>query len=144
MDERMQGGIVELGESPGWSVRPNFHLGFRDRGVIYDDEESGGLADYLEYWRLHIDEHHQRQAEAWPAVLEELAREQVVASGYPRRFSDEVGSRSRLHPCPGLLIVRAWPLREVEDLARNGQLARAVRGATDHALAVIGERPLQS
>ena len=75
MDERMQDRIVELAVTPGWSVRPNFHLGFRNRGVLHDDEEPAGLAGYLEYWRSHIDEHHQRLAEEWPAVLEVLARE---------------------------------------------------------------------
>lgn len=144
MDERMEHRIVELGATPGWSVRPNFHLGFRNRGVLHDDEEPAGLAGYLEYWRSHIDEHHQRPAEDWPAVLEVLAREQVVSSRYPRRFSHEIGRRSPLHPCPGLLIARAWPLREAEGLARSGELANAVRGAINHALTVIGERPLQS
>jgi hypothetical protein len=43
-----------------------------------------------------------------------------------------------------LLIARAWPLREAEELARSGELANAVRGAINHALTVIGERPLQS
>ena len=70
MDERMQDRIVELAATPGWSVRPNFHLGSAYRGVLHDDEEPAGLAGYLEYWRSHIDEHHQRPAEEWPAVLE--------------------------------------------------------------------------
>jgi hypothetical protein len=144
MDQRMQDRTVELAATPGWSVRPNFHLGFRARGVLHDDEEPAELARYLDYWGSHIDEHHQRPAEEWPALLEVLAREQVVSSGYPRRFSDEVGRRSPLHPRPGLLMARAWPLREAEELARSGELASAVRGAAHHALAVIGERPLQS
>lgn len=143
MDERTQDTIVELAATPGWSVRPNFHLGFRTRGVLHDDHEPAGLAGYLEYWRSHIDEHHQRPAEEWPAVLKVLAREQVVSSRYPRRFAHEVGQRSPLHPRPGLLIARAWPLPEAEELARSGKLASAVRGATNHALTVIGERPLQ-
>lgn len=90
----MQDRIVELGATPGWSVRPNFHLGFRNLGVLHDREEPAGLAGYLEYWRSHIDEHHQRPAEEWTAVLEVLAREQVVSSRYPRRFSHEIGRRS--------------------------------------------------
>jgi nucleotide-binding universal stress UspA family protein len=142
MDERTQARIIELAATPGWSVRPNFHFGFRTRGVL-DDEEPTDLPAYLEYWRSHIDEHHQRPAEEWPAVLEALASQQVVSSQYPRRFSDEVGRRSPLHPRPGLLIARAWPLSEAEALARGGHLASAVKGAINHALAVIGERSLQ-
>lgn len=142
MDERMQDRIVELDATPGWSVRPNFHLGFRNRGLLHDDEPAE-LAGYLEYWRSHIDEHHQRPADEWPAVLKMLAREQVVSARYPRRFSREVGHRSLLHPRPGLLIARAWPLREAEELARSEALSNGVASATDHALAVIGERPLQ-
>jgi hypothetical protein len=33
---------------------------------------------------------------------------------------------------------------EAEELARSGKLASALRGATNHALAVIGEPLLQS
>ena len=144
MDERTQDRIVELAATPGWSVRPNFHLGFRARGVLHDDEDTPGLAGYVEYWRSHIDEHHQRPAEEWPAILEALATEQVVSPQYPRTFSHEIGLRSPLHPRPGLLIARAWPMPEAEALARSGKLASAVRGAIDHALAVIGEPPLHS
>jgi hypothetical protein len=143
MDEHVQERLVELGATPGWSVRPNFHLGFRARGVIHDDEEPVELAGYLEYWRSHIDEHHQRPAEEWPELLELLVRAQVVSAQYRRRFSDEIGRRSPLHPRPGLLIARAWPLPEAGELARSEKLASAIASATDHALAVIGERPLQ-
>lgn len=144
MDKRVQDGIAELAGTPGWSVRPNFHFGFRSPGVLYDDHEPPRLTDYLEYWRSHIGDHHQRPAEEWPAVLEVLAGEQAVSSAYPRRFSDEVGRRSPLAPRPGLLIARMWPLSEAEELARSGRLANAVAEAIDHALTVIGERPLQS
>jgi hypothetical protein len=144
MDERMQDRIIQLNETSGWSVRPNFHLGFRDRGVLHDDEDPAALADYLEYWRFHIHEQHQLPAAEWPAILEVLARKQVVSSGYPQRFSEEIGLRSPLHPRPGLLIRRTWPLREAERLARRGKLAGAVTRAMNQVFMVIGERPLET
>ncbi len=41
MDERTKDRIVELAATSGWSVRPNFHLGFRTRGVLHDEEPAG-------------------------------------------------------------------------------------------------------
>ena len=143
IDQPLQDRIVELRATPGWSVRPNFHFGFRNRGLLHDNQEPVALTGYLEYWHSHIGEHHQRPTEGWPTVLRALAREKVVSPGYPQRFSDEVGHRSRLHPCPGLLITREWPRREVDKLARDGRLPAAVRAAADQALGVIGESPLQ-
>lgn len=143
MDEPMRDRIIDLAATSGWSVRANFHFGFRTRGVLHDDQEPTALAGYLDHWRSHIDEQRQRPVEEWPAILRALARRHVVSSGYPRRFARDVGRRSLLHPRPGLLIARRWPLREAEALARGGELARALRDATEQALAAIGEPPLR-
>src|SRR5439155_11892626 len=97
------------------------------------------LAHYVEYWRRHIDDHRELPAEEWPAILRRLAAERIVSRGYPRRFSEEIGNRASVHPRPGLAIARSWPLSTAQQLDLNAQLVSAVRSATDHALAVIGE-----
>ncbi|HEX8744536.1 MAG TPA: phospholipase D family protein [Thermoleophilaceae bacterium] len=143
IDERARHRLIELAATPGWSVRPNFHLGFRARGWLHDTAPAA-LGRYLEYWHSHIDGHRERPAHEWPAILEGLARERIVSRDYPHRFGEEIGRRASLHPRPGLVIARTWSPSDVEQLDRSGELATAVRSASDQALAVIGERPLQS
>lgn len=142
IDEPGRDRLIELDATPGWSVQPNFHLGFRTRGWLHD-QSPAGLAHYLDYWHTHIGEHHQRPAEEWPAILDRLAAERIVSGEYPHQFDEEVGSRTPVHLRPGLVITRLWPLFDAKQLDRDGQFARAVRSAADQALKELGERSLQ-
>ncbi len=54
MDRAGRARLVELASTPGWSVRPNFHLGTRTRGWLHD-EAPGTLTRYVDYWHAHID-----------------------------------------------------------------------------------------
>ena len=122
---------------------PCFHLGFWTLGLLHD-RAPAGLGLYLHFWQSHIGSHGERPIEEWPAILKELADKRIVSRGYPHRFVEEVGNRPSLHPRPGLVIARAWPLSEAEQLNSNGELPSAVRSAADHVLALIGERPLHA
>jgi len=141
IDERTRDQLVELDASPGWSVQPNFHLGVRTRGWL-DDTSPVGLAGYLEHWHAHIDEQGQRPTDEWPAILNRLARERIVSASYPKRFREQVGGRAAIHPRPGILITRSWPLYAAKHLDLDKRFAIAVRTAINQSLKQIGERPL--
>jgi hypothetical protein len=141
MDRAARGKLVELAATPRWSVRTNFHLGTRTRGWL-DDEAPATLARYVDYWHTHIDEHRQRPKSEWPAILEELTKRKIVSPGYRRRFREEVGGRSLVHPRPGLKICRTWPAADVDRLDQEGAFSRAVRDALRYALDVVGEPAL--
>lgn len=115
IDERRRDRLIALDATPGWSVEPNFHLGFWNRGWLHD-RAPAGLVHYLDYWRAHIDEHHQRSAEEWPAILARLAVERIVSAAYPDRFRESIGRRESVAPRPGLVITRLWPLFDAEQL----------------------------
>jgi hypothetical protein len=91
LDDRLRRDLVDLGRRPGWSVRPDFHFGFRARGFLHD-HGLVDVSDYIEYWRQYIGEQRERPAGAWPRVLRGLADEGVVSSWYP------VSSRKRSEP----------------------------------------------
>jgi hypothetical protein len=142
LDDRRRRDLVELGQRRGWSVRPDFHFGFRARGFLHD-HALVDVFDYIEYWREHIGEQRERPAGEWPRMLRGLADQGVVSPWYPRQFQEEIGARTPVHPRPGVLISHAWRSSTARRLYRSGQFGPAVRRALSRALLTIGEQPFE-
>ncbi len=134
--------LLELG-SDGWEVKPNFHLGYRQRGFARA-ESVCGIEDYLAYWLKHIGSAHELERDQWPPVLRQLADAGVVSKEYVDQFAQQTENRLRVHPRPGVLITFDWKLAEAAKLDDQQRLGDEVRLRINDALEVLGEALLAS
>ena len=129
--------------SDGWEVKPNFHLGYRQRG-FGRAESACRIEDYLDYWLKQIGSAHELERDQWPPVLQQLADEGVVSKQYESEFAQQTENKLRVHPRPGVLITFDWTLADAAKLDDQQRLGREVRIKINDALQALGEAPLAS
>lgn len=125
----------------GWEVKPNFHLGYRQRG-FGRAESPCRIEDYLDYWLKHIGSAHELERDQWHPVLHQLADAGIVSKQYVDEFARQTENKLRVHPRPGVLLTFDWKLAEAAKLDDEHLLGPEVRSKIDDALEVLGEAPL--
>jgi hypothetical protein len=126
---------LELGMG-GWAVRPNFHWGFREKGLCWTTSRLD-LRDYTDYWRARISTLAEIERDEWERELQRLVRDGVFDPAdldeFARHFTDT--ARKKASPRPGLSVSCAWSLEQ----ALDPEFPSLLRGGLRTALAAFGE-----
>ena len=107
-DERLVESVLALRDK-GWRVNPNFHFGFKERGLAWTETRTSVDA-YARYWRAHTRHLATLDREDWKNFLNDLVAA-GIASDADRELFDEDFTRTRRRtatPRPGLRLAYGW------------------------------------
>jgi hypothetical protein len=138
-DDRRLQGVLGLAGS-GWEVRPNFHFGYMQRGMVWTSSALP-LAEYLRYWAARVTVLRPWMRDEWEIELSRLVADGVFASEHLDQFDRDFTKTRRKEavPRPGVLVSRSWGLGE-----RVEGLPAEVRAAIDGVLTALAEPSLSS
>lgn len=120
----------------GWEIRPNFHWGFRERGLCWT-QSSLTTDEYATYWVDRIDDTREVRRDEWESELDRLI-EDGIFSGADRTQFDLDFTQTRRHravPRPGIAAVWYFMLGETHE----SDFAARVRTVLVQALRALGE-----
>lgn len=142
--------LCELLQEPGWDVRPQPLLGFRNAPVRTRVYMTCTLhpAEYARRWQgedwSKVGAHHRNhiRGELWPWLLArgyasecDEARLDPFLRALGRRFA---------HLRPSIHVSRAWTWKDAEALDDEGLLPGEIRSSIDRVLGLLGEPLLRA
>lgn len=138
--------VLRLSEEPGWSAEPNMHFGHFTAGYGWlAVPDSTSSADYLAYWRDHMDRimtvYRPPSDRDWDTLLKDLSWAGVIADreAFDRDFTQT--KRTKADVRPGLRLNRVWGLHEAQQLDEDGQLVTQLRDAYQSVLGCFSALP---
>lgn len=132
-------------QDDGWQMRPNFHWGFRESGLVHVWPMPGTLdiGAYSDYWIDNIESTKQVREEDYVGYLEHLQHDHIV-DGKHRAVFDATfpGTRSTATPRPGIAARYEWQLDTAQLLDDAGEFLDAIRTRANQMLDTLGEPSL--
>lgn len=129
-------------QSDGWQVRPNFHWGFRQSGMVHVGDMPGTLDvdAYTQYWMDHIRSTRQINADEYSTYLDRLTEDNIIDVGHRKLFDATFpGIRNNAAPRPGLAAVFRWPLADAERLDGEQKFVDQIRDRANDMLAALDD-----
>lgn len=130
----------------GWQVRPNFHFGFRESGLVWTKVDAP-VEEYVTYWCEQIGGTGvlRREDGEWDEYWKRLEGLRFARTDDRAEFDKHFTytGHQTATPRPGLMCIYSWDLPEAERLDADGKgLAAAVAEQVNVILRALGEEPL--
>jgi hypothetical protein len=123
--------------SEGWELAPNFHFGFREKGLTWTKSRLG-IDAYVHYWMGRIRSLKAFRREAWTTELARLVDDGVFdpddVADFARDFTET--RRQEATPRPGIRLTKTWPLTGA---LADGFAVHELQPALASALVALGE-----
>ena len=118
-----------------WSVVPNMHFGFMQRGYAWSPTPAT-VDEYVDYWIGQIDSAKTVAEDHWDEYLDDLISNRIISEDGRRAFEEVFvhSERTSATPRPGLLATTGWTFDEAAELDGHGRLAGEVRVRLHKAL----------
>ncbi len=119
----------------GWRVEPNFHFGYRERGLCWS-RSALPVDDYVAYWVERIGRTTAISRDEWTEELDRLISDAIFDASDRLQFDVDFTDTERPYasPRPSLELTRYWTQE-----AGGRDFAVGLRAALSQALEALGE-----